>query len=83
MRLQRIIFSLSVLILALGIVVPALAQGTSTISGKVVFGGNREPLGGVAVKIVGINRTVVTGDDGMGRGDHVHGFLLRSMGLSA
>ena len=64
MRLQRIIFSLSVLILALGIVVPALAQGTSTISGKVVFGGNREPLGGVAVKIVGINRTAVTGDDG-------------------
>ena len=52
------IFILAALLGAMGIC--ASAQNTGTISGKVVFGGDRSPLHDVSIKINELNKTVFT-----------------------
>jgi iron complex outermembrane receptor protein len=42
----------------------AIAQNTGTISGKVVFGGDKSSLHNVSIRINELNRTTVTDDDG-------------------
>ena len=72
------------------------AQSGGKVSGKVTFGDNASPLSGVSVKIVQINRSVTTRDDGTfeftglasGRYTvvaHINGFadVARSMVLSS
>ena len=41
------------------------AQGTGKITGKVIFGGDRSPLHQATVKIVELNRSTVTDDNGV------------------
>ena len=50
--------------LALVIAAPALAQGTGTITGRVVDRGTQRPLGSVQVRIVGTTRGASTDETG-------------------
>lgn len=59
---MKLILSLVATLLTLSIFV--VAQNTVKVSGKVIFGDNSKPLSGASVKIVQLNRTVVTRDDG-------------------
>src|SRR5947207_14774535 len=44
--------------------IAAFSQNGGRISGAVLFGGNAKPLSGASVKIVQLNRSVATRDDG-------------------
>ncbi|HEX2164666.1 MAG TPA: TonB-dependent receptor [Thermoanaerobaculia bacterium] len=61
--MRKLFVLVSMVVLAVGAALPALAQGTGSIEGRIVRQGGT-PLGGVTVAIVGLDRAELTGADG-------------------
>ena len=62
--MNRINTILSIVALVFAFCALVFAQGTAKITGRVIFGGNSEPLSGAVVRIIQVNRTAVAGSDG-------------------